>query len=119
MPEALPKNHSSSEEPGLRFQNQGLFSDHFLKARLLEWEEWKTNGELMDILKKSKAIPDPCPSNIRDTIADEFSTAVNVLTPLKAYIKTTDNLIDRIVYKLYGLTDEEIAIVEGKPAIVG
>ena len=64
--------------------------------------------------QKNKVVPDPCPANTRDTIADEFFTAVNVLTPLKACIKTTDNLIDRIVYKLYGLTDGEIAIVEGQ-----
>jgi hypothetical protein len=29
-------------------------------------------------------------------------------------IRQTDGLIDQIVYKLYGLTEEEIAIVEGK-----
>lgn len=28
-------------------------------------------------------------------------------------IEATDNLIDQIVYRLYGLTDEEIAVVEG------
>jgi hypothetical protein len=28
-------------------------------------------------------------------------------------INATDTEIDRLVYKLYGLTDEEIAIVEG------
>jgi hypothetical protein len=37
-----------------------------------------------------------------------------VLTPLKARIVATDSLIDRIVYALYGLSEEEIAIVEGK-----
>jgi len=36
------------------------------------------------------------------------------LKPLMAKIDATDALIDQIVYKLYGLTDEEIAIVEGK-----
>lgn len=70
--------------------------------------------DLLDILKKNKAVPDPCPSNIRDTIAGEFSPAVNVLAPLKARVKATDSLIDQIVYKLYGLTDDEIAIVRGK-----
>lgn len=39
---------------------------------------------------------------------------MSILTPLKARIKATDNLIDEIVYKLYGLTEEEIKIVEGK-----
>ncbi len=27
----------------------------------------------------------------------------------------TDDLIDEIVYKLYGLTEEEIAVVKGEP----
>jgi len=70
--------------------------------------------ELMDVLKKNKVIPDPCPSSMWDTISDEFSTAMNTLGPLKTRIAMTDKLIDRIVYKLYGLTDEEIAIVEGQ-----
>ena len=29
-------------------------------------------------------------------------------------ITATDNAIDRLVYELYGLTDEEIGIVEGE-----
>jgi len=29
-------------------------------------------------------------------------------------IKATDRLIDRVVYQLYGLTEEEIAVVEGR-----
>jgi hypothetical protein len=33
---------------------------------------------------------------------------------LVARIAATDHLIDRIVYQLYGLTEEEIAIVEGE-----
>jgi len=31
-----------------------------------------------------------------------------------ARIEATDRFIDRIVYKLYGLTEEEIAVVEGQ-----
>jgi hypothetical protein len=33
---------------------------------------------------------------------------------LKENLRNTDWLIDQIVYKLYGLTDEEIKIVEGQ-----
>lgn len=36
------------------------------------------------------------------------------LAPIKAQIAATDTLIDDIVYKLYGLTAEEIGIVEGQ-----
>jgi len=33
--------------------------------------------------------------------------------PLERQIAATDKKIDELVYKLYGLTDEEIKIVEG------
>jgi len=33
--------------------------------------------------------------------------------PLKARLAATDRLIDLIVYRLYGLTEEEVATVEG------
>ena len=36
------------------------------------------------------------------------------LAPLRERIRQTDELIDAVVYRLYGLTEEEIAIVEGK-----
>jgi hypothetical protein len=35
-------------------------------------------------------------------------------THLQRQIDTTDRQIDRLVYELYGLTEEEIAVVEGK-----
>jgi hypothetical protein len=36
-------------------------------------------------------------------------------TPLQRQIDATDKQIDQLVYELYGLTKEEINIVEGKP----
>jgi hypothetical protein len=39
---------------------------------------------------------------------------VGKLAPLLKRIEATDILIDQIVYKLYGLTEEEIKIVEGR-----
>lgn len=35
---------------------------------------------------------------------------------LQRHIDITDRQIDRLVYELYGLTDEEIALVEGRPS---
>jgi hypothetical protein len=35
-------------------------------------------------------------------------------THLKRQIEATDRLIDKAVYELYGLTQEEIGVVEGK-----
>ena len=38
----------------------------------------------------------------------------NTLKQLETQITATDRQIDQLVYKLYDLTDEEIALVEGK-----
>jgi len=38
---------------------------------------------------------------------------MSILEPLKTRIKATDELIDEIVYRLYGLTEEEIKIIKG------
>ena len=43
-----------------------------------------------------------------------FDKSISKLEPLKARIKATDTLIDEIVYRLYGLTEDEIKIVEGE-----
>ena len=37
-----------------------------------------------------------------------------MVTVLQRQIEATDREIDRLVYELYGLTDEEIAVVEGR-----
>ncbi|GAF68307.1 unnamed protein product [marine sediment metagenome] len=92
---------------------KGSVEDQKNKTKIKGFHE-SSFEDLLNVLKKNKAVPDPCPSNTRDTIAGEFSAAMSVLIPLKARIKVTDNLIDQIVYRLYGLTDDEIAIVEGQ-----
>jgi hypothetical protein len=38
----------------------------------------------------------------------------HVKTVLQRQVETTDREIDRLVYELYGLTEEEIAVVEGR-----
>jgi len=92
---------------------KGSIEDQKSKTRIKDFHNG-TFEDLLDVLKKNKVVPDPCPSGTRDTIASEFSAAVNALTPLKTQIEATDSLIDRIVYRLYGLTGAEIAIVEGQ-----
>jgi hypothetical protein len=49
----------------------------------------------------------------REAIREEYEASMTRLRPLLRKIELTDRLIDLIVYRLYGLTDEEIAIVEG------
>jgi len=48
----------------------------------------------------------------REDIQREFEKSVARLSPILERIATTDQLIDQIVYRLYGLTEEEVAIVE-------
>jgi len=43
-----------------------------------------------------------------------WETSMETLRPLLARIEATDRLIDWIVYRLYGLTEEEIAVVEDR-----
>jgi len=49
-----------------------------------------------------------------ETIQSEFDQSVAQLKPLLERIAATDRLIDLIVYRLYDLTEEEVAIVEGE-----
>jgi len=47
-----------------------------------------------------------------EKIRERFSKSKSTLVPLDSQIAFTDRLIDQIVYRLYGLTPEEIQIVE-------
>jgi len=38
-------------------------------------------------------------------------------TMIQRQIDATDRQLDRLVYELYGLTEEEISVVEGKPPL--
>jgi hypothetical protein len=49
----------------------------------------------------------------------EFEGSMGKLGPLRERIRKTDELIDATVYRLYGLTQEEIAIVEGRKTATG
>ena len=54
-----------------------------------------------------------CTPNLSDLVA-VYRAHSPAYRGLVARIEATDWLIDQIVYKLYGLTEEEIAIVEGR-----
>jgi hypothetical protein len=68
------------------------------------------------VLKKNrkKLKVDPTARKFQEALEREFGKSVQELGPLKARLQATDDLIDEIVYRLYGLTDEEIALVEGE-----
>jgi hypothetical protein len=85
------------------------------KTKVQEYNKLKFD-ELLAVLKKNKrklAI-DPARREPQERLRLEFDASLAKLQPLMERIRQTDELIDQIVYKLYGLTEEEIAIVEGK-----
>ena len=47
-----------------------------------------------------------------EALRAEFEGSVGKLRPLLEWIRQTDELIDAVVYRLYGLTEEEIRVVE-------
>jgi len=71
--------------------------------------------DLFDRLQRNRSkipvnLADPA---FRARLEREYQASLDVLLPIKDRLQKTDRLIDQIVYKLYGLTEEEIAIVEG------
>jgi len=46
-------------------------------------------------------------------LRDDYEASMAILRPLEESLTETDRLIDQIVYRLYGLTAAEVAIVEG------
>jgi hypothetical protein len=91
--------------------------DLTLKTKLQSYYEHDYEG-LMGVLKKNKkklAI-DPAKREPAVALRAEFDGSMSKLLPLRDRIRKTDELIDAVVYRLYGLTEGEIAIVEGKEA---
>ena len=72
--------------------------------------------DLIAVLKKNrnKIKIDPVGRKDQQTLEKEYQDSLEKLLPLKSQLKQCDKLIDKIVYQLYGLTEEEIAIVEGR-----
>ncbi|MCK4458416.1 MAG: Eco57I restriction-modification methylase domain-containing protein [Methanosarcinales archaeon] len=70
--------------------------------------------ELLDILKKNKKkIPINLSNReLQGNLKGEFEGSMRKLKPLIERIKKTDWLIDQVVYRLYGLTEEAIRVVE-------
>jgi hypothetical protein len=71
--------------------------------------------DFLEILKKNKKniLIDPSARKTQEYLEKNFIKSLTVLKPIKEKINQTDNLIDEIVFKLYGLTQEEINMVKG------
>jgi len=87
------------------------------KTKIKEYHDGDFQS-LLNTLRRNrrKLAINPETRTAQEEIEREFNTGMAKLTPLKEKIAATDRLIDLIVYRLYGLTDEEIKIVEGEHA---
>ena len=83
------------------------------KTKLQSYYEHDYDGFLA-VLKKNrrKLTIDPARREPAEALRAEFEGSVGKLAPLRERIEGTDGLIDAIVYRLYGLTEEEIQIID-------
>ena len=85
------------------------------KTKLQSYYEHDYEGFLAVLKKNRKKLAiDPARREPGEALRAEFEGSVGKLLPLQGCIRQTDELIDAVVYRLYGLTEEEIVIVEGK-----
>ena len=71
--------------------------------------------QLLEILRKNKTRLGISLSNatVLDSIRKEYEESLQRVLPIKERLQKTDALIDAVVYRLYGLTEEEIRVVVG------
>jgi len=71
--------------------------------------------QFLEVLKKNKKKLSTNPSDRKrqELLEQQFNKSMSVLGLVKARIDATDELIDEVVYKLYGLSKEEVGIVKG------
>ncbi|MBI3460834.1 hypothetical protein HY009_07895 [Candidatus Acetothermia bacterium] len=72
-------------------------------------------AELWQVLQKNKKhFNAELSPDFHDNLHKYYQQTLEKLLPIKEKLRRTDELIDQIVYKLYGLSPEEVAIVEGR-----
>ena len=91
----LPPNHKLTKT----FLEQGWIAVGLERG----WEGVKAEFQARKAIPSGKALQD---------LKRETEEALEELRPLYERIQRTDELIDQIVYRLYGLTEDEISVVE-------
>lgn len=92
------------------------------KSKLLEFagdyqkcEEPLAPEALWEIVQKNRSKLDVAGRvGLKERVLARYQESLDQVLPLKEQLRRTDELIDQVVYRLYELTEEEIAIVEGK-----
>lgn len=76
-------------------------------------EEALPFDDLWEILRKNKRrIGRSLTPAFMEEVRSAYENSLVELLPIKETLRLTDSLIDQIVYRLYGLTAEEIQIIE-------
>ncbi|MBC7265208.1 MAG: Eco57I restriction-modification methylase domain-containing protein, partial [Chloroflexi bacterium] len=75
--------------------------------------DWAEMQRLLDANRRQIKKVDVVGREASERIKGEWEVSTAKLRPLLARIAATDRLIDLIVYRLYGLTEGEVAVVEG------
>lgn len=90
-----------------------------LQNYLGDYQKDEPPANLEDVLavlrqNRRKLSVDPSARAFQERLQAEYDASLATLLPLKQRLAATDRLIDQVVYRLYGLTEDEIAVVEGQ-----
>ncbi|GAC1624124.1 MAG: hypothetical protein NVS4B11_19320 [Ktedonobacteraceae bacterium] len=99
------------------------FEEFNEKSKLLGYVgDYQKNEKLLapdglwDIIIKNRPHlgVNPSQAGLKERVIERYQQSLKAVLPLKEQLQRTDTLIDAVVYRLYGLTEEEIRVVEGK-----
>ncbi|MDR3222722.1 MAG: Eco57I restriction-modification methylase domain-containing protein [Methanobrevibacter sp.] len=79
-----------------------------INNKVNQYYELSFNEFIKEIKKQNKKLT----RKNEDEIEKEYNQSIAIIQPLKTEIIAIDNKIDKVVYKLYELTEEEINIIE-------
>ncbi|RLT36734.1 MAG: hypothetical protein DWI57_14410 [Chloroflexi bacterium] len=88
---------------------QGYLGDYQKGAKETAWADFYYR------LHQNRNLLGVALDGVQGEIQTEYEKSLALLLPVKRQLAHTDNLIDQIVYKLYGLIDAEIELIE-RPA---
>ena len=106
----LQLNHQLQKEVnGFKHWIKKEFNVDKLSQKLEKYYEL-SEDEFFDELRKKKV--DTKSRKNREYLEREFNESLAIIKPLLREIEETDKQIDQMVYELYGLTEDEIKIIE-------
>ncbi|MDR2623536.1 MAG: hypothetical protein LBC39_03030 [Methanobrevibacter sp.] len=79
-----------------------------LNKKLINYYNLSFDELYKEIKKQNKSIK----RREKDLLEEEFNDSIGIIKSLNFKIENTDKKINKLVYELYELTDEEIAIIE-------